>query len=68
MNQFKRFVLGTVAAFGLGLGITSQALVLNGERYSCTNACVIDLGPPVTIRDCCGGHVWKEISSGIGGH
>lgn len=47
----------------VAVSVRADSIVtVDGETYRCDNTCVVDLGPPLTVRDCCGGAVWILIS------
>lgn len=45
-------ILVFVSAYALADRVT-----INGTTYECSNHCSVNLGPPATVQDCCGGTV-----------
>jgi hypothetical protein len=63
-SYLRSFVVYLKKAMVIALTVFSTSLFadsvqVGGSTYQCSNVCSINIGPPMTIQDCCGGTVAK---------
>ncbi|QSX35349.1 hypothetical protein JYB87_09245 [Shewanella avicenniae] len=62
----KKTITKIVLAFTVLASIPAMAdrVKVNGETYECSNVCNVNVGPPTTVSDCCGGTVGHILKAG----
>mgnify|MGYP000536314853 CR=1 FL=1 len=62
----KKVIAKSVLAALVVVSLPSIAdrVTVNGKTYECSNSCSVNLGPPTTISDCCGGTIAEILRPG----